>query len=118
MSLDMGGIDVGRSVFPLQVKILSQWTPMLSGRTRGWGGKSMVALPASPSPPLPDRGHDVGLDRAVVDKSTIFGSTNTTYLALFSAPSLLQWQKIKFKKNGIHTSSPSVYGPFETIAIY
>ncbi len=40
MSLDKGGIDVGRSVTPLQVKILSQWTPTLSGRTRGWGGRT------------------------------------------------------------------------------
>jgi hypothetical protein len=43
VSLDMGGTDVGRSVFPLQTKILSQWTPMLSGRTRGWGGNVSIS---------------------------------------------------------------------------
>jgi hypothetical protein len=68
VSLDMGGMDMGSSVAPLQVNILSQWTPTLSGRTSGWGGKFMVALPVSPSPPLPDRGHDIGPDRIVVPK--------------------------------------------------
>ncbi len=47
VSLDRGGMDVGRSETPLHVKILSLWTPMLSGRTSGWGGKFRVALPAS-----------------------------------------------------------------------
>jgi hypothetical protein len=51
LSLDMGGMDMGSLETPLHVKVLSQWTPTLSGRTSGWGVKFIVALHASPSPP-------------------------------------------------------------------